>query len=109
MAIEDKTIAMRLNECIKKLVNRTVQPFPDQTQKPKLNYYNSVNACFFETVNLIVHYDKYAVPTIACACTDCETVIQTFKLQHAHSLASFCHTENQTCAFWPLKALVPWP
>lgn len=56
---KESTIASSLNECLAKVLSNAQRSMPDMPSKPpKVNFFNSNNACFFELVNLAVHYDN---------------------------------------------------
>lgn len=87
---------IRLNECMNKIITNaqsvvTVRSLhvlsilhfrcntPDYCQpsgKPKVNFFNSNNACFFELVNLAAHYDKYVALQVVLTCSDRELQVK---------------------------------
>jgi AP-2 complex subunit alpha len=56
----EESICGRLNECLSRLVTRASDNGVGGVgrPRPKQQYYNAIYACFFEAVNLLVHYDN---------------------------------------------------
>eukprot|EP00047_Mylnosiga_fluctuans_P003028 m.227075 g.227075 ORF g.227075 m.227075 type:complete len:899 (-) comp11528_c0_seq1:49-2745(-) len=54
----DAALTERLNECLSTVLANAQKHVPDSGAKPKVNFFNANNACLFELVNLVVHYDN---------------------------------------------------
>lgn len=50
----DKSVAQRISESLSRILSKGQEMPPG---KPKVQYFNAMNACLFEAINLIAHYD----------------------------------------------------